>query len=91
MHKLTFFLALATALVVLPACDAFGGGDPTIGGTYSGIDPAQGQRAVLLCNLKPAKMAGFTSNGMVLCAKSEDGTKVEFMEPPEGEGGCEGG
>ena len=48
MHKLSFLLALATALVVLPACDAFGGGDPTIGGTYSGIDPAQGQRVSMI-------------------------------------------
>ena len=36
MRKLTVFLSLAAAVAVLPGCDAFGGGDPTIGGTYSG-------------------------------------------------------
>ena len=31
--------------------------------------------------MKSAKMQGFVSNGMVLCAKSEDGS-VEFISPP---------
>ena len=35
MRTPTLLLALA-ALIALPGCDAFGGGDPTIGGTYSG-------------------------------------------------------
>ena len=37
---------------------------------------------LVVCNLKPAKLAGFASNGMVFCATSEDGTTVEFVEPP---------
>ena len=31
--------------------------------------------------MKPAKLGGFASNGMVLCASSEDG-RVAFVEPP---------
>lgn len=42
----------------------------------------KGQRLLVVCNLKPSKMVGFVSNGMVLCAK-KDG-KVEFIEPPAG-------
>ena len=35
-----------------------------------------------MCNLKPAKLAGFASNGMVLCASSEESSTVAFVEPP---------
>lgn len=35
-----------------------------------------------MCNLKAAKIVGFSSNGMVLAAKAEDGSKVELVEPP---------
>ncbi|CAM9158865.1 unnamed protein product [Ectocarpus sp. 8 AP-2014] len=43
----------------------------------------QGRLVLVVCNLKPAKFAGFASNGMVLAAKSADG-KVELVRPPEG-------
>jgi methionine--tRNA ligase beta chain len=33
-------------------------------------------RCVVVCNLRPAKLAGFMSSGMVLCAKSADGSQV---------------
>ena len=33
-------------------------------------------------NLKSRKLAGFASNGMVLCATSSDGNTVEFVSPP---------
>ena len=33
-------------------------------------------QVVVVCNLKPAKMAGFESAGMVLCAANDDHTKV---------------
>lgn len=32
-------------------------------------------------NLKPRKMIDFMSNGMVLCARSTDGKKVELLRP----------
>ena len=45
-----------------------------------------GQRVIVVRNLKARKVAGFSSNGMVLCAKSVEGgeEKVEFLAPPEG-------
>ena len=42
-----------------------------------------GQRVVVVRNLKSRKVAGFASNGMVLCASGADG-RVEFVVPPEG-------
>ena len=38
----------------------------------------------MFANLKPAKLAGFMSNGMVLCASSADHSKVELVRPPAG-------
>lgn len=35
---------------------------------YVPIEEMQGRMVVVLCNLKPAKMRGVESNGMVLCA-----------------------
>ncbi|EFJ45231.1 hypothetical protein VOLCADRAFT_82392 [Volvox carteri f. nagariensis] len=43
-----------------------------------------GRRVVLLCNLKPAAMRGVQSQAMVLAATSQDGAKLELLEPPEG-------
>lgn len=42
----------------------------------------QNRMAVLLCNLKPAKMRGVMSQAMVMCASSPD--KVEILDPPSG-------
>jgi tRNA-binding EMAP/Myf-like protein len=46
------------------------------------LEEMQGRRLIVVCNLKKASLMGFSSSGMVLCAKSEDG-KVEFVTPPE--------
>jgi methionyl-tRNA synthetase len=40
------------------------------------------RRAVLLCNLKPAKMRGIESQAMVLAASDPEHTKVELLSPP---------
>ncbi|KAH9258621.1 methionine-tRNA ligase, beta subunit [Batrachochytrium salamandrivorans] len=40
-----------------------------------------GKRVCVVANLKPAKLAGFASNGMVLCASFED--QVRVVEAPE--------
>ncbi len=40
------------------------------------LEEMQGRLVLVVCNLRPAKLAGFVSNGMVLAAKSEDGTKA---------------
>jgi tRNA-binding EMAP/Myf-like protein len=43
-----------------------------------------GSMVVVICNLKPRKVAGVMSSGMVMCAQHEDGSVVEFLSPPEG-------
>ena len=40
------------------------------------------RRAVLICNLKPAKMRGIESEAMVLAASDIEHTKVELLDPP---------
>ena len=50
---------------------------------YSSANELEGRKVAVVCNLKPAKLAGFASNGMLLCAASEDSARVEFVEPPE--------
>lgn len=46
------------------------------------IEELRDRTVVLLCNLKPAKMRGITSEAMVMCASSENG--VEVLSPPSG-------
>ena len=41
----------------------------------------QGRHVIVFCNLKPNKIRGEVSQGMVMCAASEDG-KVEIIDPP---------
>lgn len=51
---------------------------------YVPIEEMQNRFVLVLCNLKPAKMRGIESSGMVLCASVEDaGTKrCEPLDPP---------
>eukprot|EP00965_Chrysotila_dentata_P095388 3153142-Pleurochrysis_carterae.AAC.1 len=49
---------------------------------YATKDDLEGKAVLVVCNLKAAKLGGVESNGMVLCASSEDKSKVEFIEPP---------
>ena len=42
----------------------------------------QNRMAVLLCNLKPSKMRGIVSEGMVMIASTPE--KVEILAPPPG-------
>ena len=46
------------------------------------LEEMQDRLVLVVCNLKAAKIVGFSSNGMVLAAK-DDG-KVELVNPPEG-------
>jgi tyrosyl-tRNA synthetase len=48
------------------------------------IEEMQNRDVVVLCNLKPAKMRGVESQGMVLCASIEEPKQVEPLQPPEG-------
>ncbi|XP_078267749.1 aminoacyl tRNA synthase complex-interacting multifunctional protein 1a isoform X2 [Rhinoraja longicauda] len=44
------------------------------------IEEMQNRLVVMLCNLKPSKMRGVTSQAMVMCASSPE--KVEILDPP---------
>ena len=68
-----------------------GPGDEDVREIASGLRPhftleqMMGQRLLVVSNLKPKKLVGFKSHGMVLCAAApkEDGKEiVEFVEPP---------
>ncbi|KAM3965587.1 LOW QUALITY PROTEIN: tyrosyl-tRNA synthetase [Aphomia sociella] len=48
------------------------------------IEKMQNRDVVVLCNLKPAKMRGVESKGMVLCASVDEPKQVEPLFPPEG-------
>lgn len=50
---------------------------------YATSEDLVGRKVLVVCNLKAAKLAGFASNGMVLCASSPDRSTVAFVEPPE--------
>uniref|UniRef100_A0A0G4G7H8 tRNA-binding domain-containing protein n=1 Tax=Chromera velia CCMP2878 TaxID=1169474 RepID=A0A0G4G7H8_9ALVE len=63
------------------------GGPRQIASGLVGFVPEEGMmnaRVLVLANLKARALVGFQSHGMVLCAKSQDGTKVELVRPPEG-------
>jgi len=45
------------------------------------LEQMHDRKVLVVCNLKPAKIVGFLSNGMVLAAKQGD--KVELVEPPK--------
>ena len=49
---------------------------------YMPLDALVNRRAVLLCNLKPAKMRGIESQAMVLAASDAGHTIVELLTPP---------
>ena len=51
---------------------------------YPDVAMMTGRRCLVVCNLKPAKLGGFTSEGMVLCAGNAEHTQVEFVDVPEG-------
>ncbi|CAK1581013.1 unnamed protein product [Parnassius mnemosyne] len=51
---------------------------------YVPIECMQNREVVVLCNLKPAKMRGIESKGMVLCASIDEPKQVEPLLPPIG-------
>jgi methionine--tRNA ligase beta chain len=51
---------------------------------YYALDDLKDRSVLVVCNLKPAKLAGFESAGMVFCASEEGKGKVEFIDPPAG-------
>lgn len=65
-------------------------GEPTPRTIVSGlvnfvpIEEMKERMVVVLCNLKPAKLKGVESHGMVLCASRDEPKEVEPLTPPEG-------
>jgi len=49
---------------------------------YYKAEDLVGKRVCVLANLKSRKLLGFPSHGMVLCASTEDGSSVVFVDPP---------
>ena len=49
---------------------------------YYAPEDMVGRKVMVLVNLKPRKMAGLLSEGMLLCAESEDGT-LSLMSPAD--------
>jgi len=48
---------------------------------YYSRDELIGKKIVVLVNLKPTKFAGETSEGMLICAENEDGSKCVLLTP----------
>ncbi|CAN1311387.1 Methionine--tRNA ligase, cytoplasmic, partial [Linum perenne] len=51
---------------------------------YFSPDQLTNRRVALITNVKPGKLRDVMSEGLVLCASSEDHTAVEPLLPPEG-------
>lgn len=51
---------------------------------YPEVSQMEGRKCLVVANLKPAKLGGFVSQGMVLCAGNAEHTAVEFVDVPEG-------
>lgn len=47
-------------------------------------EQVQGRKVLVVCNLKKRTMAGFDSQGMVLCAIQGEHDTVQLLEPPKG-------
>lgn len=48
------------------------------------LQDLEGQRVLVLANLKARKLMGFPSHGMVLCALNKNDGTVKLVEPPKG-------
>ena len=51
---------------------------------YANASDLEGRLVLVVANLKAAKMGGFASEGMVLCASDEKHEIVKFVEVPAG-------
>jgi aminoacyl tRNA synthase complex-interacting multifunctional protein 1 len=69
-------------------CEEIDLGEGAVRTIASGIRPhytaeqLQGKRVCVLANLKDRSLAGFKSQGMVLCAVSKDHSAIKIVEPP---------
>lgn len=56
---------------------------------YYSIEQLAGKTIVIIANLKPRKLRGIESNGMLLAASNSDHTKVSLLSPDQDLGpGC---
>lgn len=46
------------------------------------FEEMQGHRVCVVCNLKPRKLGGFPSNGMLMCACTDDHSAGALIDPP---------
>jgi tRNA-binding EMAP/Myf-like protein len=51
---------------------------------FYSLEEMMGRLLVVVANLKPSKLKGTLSAGMVLCAATADHSKVELVNPPAG-------
>lgn len=71
-------------------CEEIDLGEASVRTIASGIRPhyqaedLQGRKVCVLANLKDRNLAGFKSQGMVLCAVSKDHSAIKLVEPPAG-------
>jgi len=71
-------------------CEEIDCGEATVRQIGSGLrhfyktEDFLGRMVLVVANLKPKKLAGFESNGMVLCASNMAHTDVKFVEVPAG-------
>ncbi|CAH0473235.1 unnamed protein product [Peronospora belbahrii] len=49
---------------------------------FYSLEEMQNRKVLVLLNLKPAKLGGFKSHGMVLCASDATHVNVQLVEPP---------
>jgi len=70
-------------------CEEIDLGEPTTRTIASGIrafykpEEVQGRKVLVLANLKERSLAGFKSQGMVMCACNQDHTVVKLLDIPE--------
>lgn len=48
------------------------------------LEELQDRVVIVMCNLKPVKMRGITSQAMVMCASPDDRSSFELLNAPEG-------
>ncbi|KNC80610.1 hypothetical protein SARC_07033 [Sphaeroforma arctica JP610] len=51
---------------------------------FQSLEQMIGRKVLVVCNMKPVKMRGISSEGMVLCASNEDHSVVEPLTVPDG-------
>ncbi|PHJ16388.1 trna binding domain-containing protein [Cystoisospora suis] len=69
-------------------CEEVDVGEPQVRQIASGLVPymkpedLEGQKVIVLANMKPKNLRGFASHGMLVCATSKDGSECQIMRPP---------